>query len=60
MAVTMARHMESVAESGAASVVTTHQGVVVPRSIRRREWSRVVTITAAYCVEPVTGSGGAA
>ena len=59
MAVTMARHVESVVESGAASVVMTHQGVVEPRSIRRREWSRFVAITTACRVEPVVGSGGA-
>ena len=57
MAVTMARHVESVVESGAASVVMTHQGVVEPRSIRRREWSRFVAITTACRVEPVAGSG---
>ena len=60
MAVTMARHMESVAESGVASVVATRQGVVEPRSIHRREWRRFVAITAACRMEPVAGSGGAA
>ena len=60
MAVTMARHVESIAKSGAASVVATRQGVVEPRSICRREWSRFVAITAAYCVGPIAGSSGAA
>ena len=60
MAVTMAHHVESVAESGAVSVVATRQGVVEPHSIRRREWSRFVAITVACRVEPVAGSGGAA
>ena len=60
VAVTMARHVESVAGSGAAFVVVTCQGVVEPRSIHRREWSRFVAITAACHVEPVAGSGGAA
>ena len=56
----MARHVESVAGSGAASVVVTRHGVVEPRSIRRREWSRFAAITAACRVEPVVGGGGAA
>ena len=60
MAITMARHVESVAKSGAASVVATRQGVVEPRRIRRRKWSRIVAITAACRVEPVMGSDGAA
>ena len=60
MAVTMARHVESVTGSGAAFVVTTCQGVVEPCSIRRREWSRFAAITAACRVEPVVGSSGAA
>ena len=47
MAVTMARHVKFVAESGAASVVATRQGVVEPRNIYRREWSRFVAITVA-------------
>ena len=59
MAVIMARHVESVAESGAAFVVATRQGVVELHSIRRREWSRFVAITVAYCVEPVVESSGA-
>ena len=60
MAVTMARHVESIAGSGAAFVVTTCQGVVEPRSIRHREWSRFAAITAACRMEPIVGSGGAA
>ena len=43
----MARHVESVAGSGATSVVATRQGVVEPHRIRRREWSRIVAFTAA-------------
>ena len=43
----MARHVESVAESGMASVVVTCQGVVEPHRIRHREWSRIVAITVA-------------
>ena len=46
MAVIMARHVESVAGSGAASIVATRQGVVEPHRIRRREWSRIVAVTA--------------
>ena len=60
MAITMACHVESVAKSGAASVVATRLGVVELRSVHRREWSRVVTITMARRMEPVAGSGGAA
>ena len=60
MAVTETRHVESVAGSGAASVVATCQRVEELRSIRRRKWSRIVAITAACRVEPVTGSDGAA
>ena len=56
----MARHVESVAESGATSIVATRQGVVEPRSIRRKKWSRIVVITAACHVEPATESDGAA
>ena len=59
MAVTMARHVESVAESGATSVVVTRQGVVEPRSIHRRKWSKIVAITAACRVGPVMESDGA-
>ena len=43
----MARHMESVAGHGAVSVIVTHQGVVEAHGIRRREWSRIVAVTAA-------------
>ena len=43
----MARHVESVAGSGAAFVVVTCQGVVEPHRIHRREWSRIVAVTAA-------------
>ena len=60
MAVTMARHVESVAESGAAFIVATHQGVVEPHSICHRKWSRIVAITTACLMEPVMGSDGAA
>ena len=59
MAVTMARHVESVVESGAVSIVATHQGVVEPRSIRRRKWSRIVAITAVCHMEPIAESDGA-
>ena len=47
VAVTMARLVESVAERGATSIVTTRQGVVEPRGIHRRRWSRVMAVTAA-------------
>ena len=47
MAVTMARHVESVAENGAASVVATRQGVVELHRIRRRKWSKIMAVTAA-------------
>ena len=43
----MARHVESVAWSGATSIVATRQGVVELHRIRRRKWSRIVAITAA-------------
>ena len=43
----MARHVESVAESGVASIVTTRQGVLEPCSIHRRRWSKIVAIIAA-------------
>ena len=58
MAVTMAHHVESVVESGAASIVATRQRVVKPCRIRRRKWSRIMAITVACHAEPVTGSGG--
>ena len=47
MVVTMARHMESVVESGTTSVVVTRLGVVEPCRIRRRGWSRIMVVTAA-------------
>ena len=47
VAVTMARHVESVAESRVASIVATRQRVVEPRSIHHRRWSRIVAIIAA-------------
>ena len=53
MAIIVTCHTESVAGSGAASVVVTCQRVE-PRGIHRRKWSRVVAITVAYqgVVEP--------
>ena len=45
MAITVTYHMESVAGSGAASVVVTYQRVEEPCGIHRRKWSRVVAIT---------------
>ena len=47
MAVIMARHVESVAGSGAASVVATCQRIEESRGIRRRKWSRIVAIIMA-------------
>ena len=44
MGITGTCHVESVAESGAASVVATCQRIVEPCGIRCREWSRVVAI----------------
>ena len=46
MAIAVACHVESVTGSGAASAVVTRQGVVESHRIRRREWSRIVTVTA--------------
>ena len=43
----MARHVESVTESGAVSIVATRQGVVELHKIRCRKWSRIATVTAA-------------
>ena len=60
VAIIVTRHVEPVAESGAASVVVTCQRVVEPCRIRRRKWSRIVAVTAACRMEPVAGSGGAA
>ena len=50
----MARHMESVTGSGAASIVATCQRVEEQRGIHRRKWSRVMFITVACqgVVEP--------
>ena len=48
MAIIVARHVESVTGSGAASTVVTRQGVVESHRIRRREWSRIVAIDTAY------------
>ena len=47
MAITVARHVESVTGSGAASTVVTHQGVVESHRIRCREWSRIVAVNMA-------------
>ena len=44
MAIAIARHVESVARSGAASAVVTHLGVVELHRIRRREWSRIMAV----------------
>ena len=46
MAIAVARHVESVAGSGAASVVVTLQGVVESHRIRCRGWSRIMGIIA--------------
>ena len=46
MAITEARHMESAAESGAASVVVTCQRMEESCSIRCRKWSRIMGIIA--------------
>ena len=47
MAIAVARHVESVTESGTASAVVTHQGVAESHRIRRREWSRIMAINMA-------------
>ena len=47
MAITMARHVKSVAGSGATSIVATRQGMVEQHRIRRRKWSRIVAVTTA-------------
>ena len=47
MAIAAARHVESVARSGAASAVVTHLGVVELHRIRRREWSRIMAVNIA-------------
>ena len=46
MAITKARHVESVADSGATSIVVTRQRVVEPCRIHRKRWSRIVAVTA--------------
>ena len=47
MAITVARHVESVMGSGAASTVVTCQGVVESHRIHHREWSRIVAVNTA-------------
>ena len=47
MAITVTCHVESIAGSGAASIVVTCQRVEEPHGIRHRKWSRVVAITVA-------------
>ena len=47
MAIAVARHVESVTESGAASAVVTRQGVVESHRIRHREWSRIMVVSTA-------------
>ena len=47
MAVTISRHVESIVESGATSVVMTRQKMEGPRGIHRRKWRRVVAIIVA-------------
>ena len=47
MAIAVARHVESVTGSGAASTVVTRQGVVESHRICRREWSRIVAVNTA-------------
>ena len=44
MAIIGARHVESTAGSGAASVVATCQRMEESRGIHRRKWSRIVGI----------------
>ena len=46
MAITGTRHAESVAGSGAASIVATCQKMEESCGIHRRKWSRVVAVTA--------------
>ena len=46
MALTAARHVESAAGSGAASVVATCKRMEELRNIRYRRWSRIVGIIA--------------
>ena len=47
MAIVVARHVESVTGSGAASAVVTRQGVVESHRIHCREWSRIVAVNTA-------------
>ena len=47
MAITAARHVESVAGSGAAPVVVTCQRMGESPGIRRRRWSRFVAVIVA-------------
>ena len=47
VAIAVARHVESVTGSGAASAVVTHQEMVESHRIRHREWSRIVAINMA-------------
>ena len=48
MAIAVARHVESVTGSGAASAAVTHQGVVESHRICCREWSRVMAVNTAW------------
>ena len=47
MAIAVARHVESLTESGAASAVVTHQGVAESHRICRREWRRIMAVNMA-------------
>ena len=47
MTIAVARHVESVTESGAASAVVTRQGVVESHRIHHREWNRIVAVNTA-------------
>ena len=47
MAIVVARHVESVTGSGAASAVVTHHGVVESHRIRHREWGRIMAVNTA-------------
>ena len=47
MAITAARHVESVMRGGAASVVVTCQRIGESHGIHRRRWSRFVAVTVA-------------
>ena len=48
MAIAVARHVESVTESGATSAAVTRQGVMESHRICHREWSRIVVVKMAY------------